>query len=174
MRIAVISDTHLERPTPWFEHFYETELAGADLLLHCGDYAGQPMLHYLLQHPGFHGVLGNSDPWVMHDDLPWRATVQAGEVVLGLAHGHAELQGHPARVAEAFGAHAPGGTGVHVACFGHTHRFLAVQTGGVLVVNPGSLCASRAGQRSYAVLTVLGTQVQVEERRLPGDCWGDR
>jgi len=167
MRIAVISDTHLERPTPWFEAFYETELAAMDLLLHCGDYAAPAMYHYLLQHPGFHGVLGNSDPWPMHDELPWRTTVQAGELAIGLAHGHAELGGDPARVVAAFGGE------VQVVCFGHTHRFLSMELGDVLVVNPGSLCASRAGRRSYAVLTKTGRRIHVDERRLPGDCWGD-
>ncbi|AGW12377.1 metallophosphoesterase family protein [Megalodesulfovibrio gigas] len=167
MRIAVISDTHLERPTAWFEAFYEAELAPMDLLLHCGDYAAPAMYHYLLQHPGFHGVLGNSDPWTMHGELPWRATVQAGDLVLGLAHGHAELAGDPARVLDAFGG------GVDVVCFGHTHRFLCQTMRGVLVVNPGSLCASRSGRRSYAVLTKTGKRMHVDERRLPGDCWGE-
>lgn len=168
MRIAVLSDTHLERPTPWFENFFAEVLAPMDMLLHCGDYAGPAFYHYLLQHPGFHGVLGNSDHWSMQGDLPWRRTVAAGELTIGLAHGHAELHGNPKDVAEAFGP------GADVVCFGHTHRFTNVQVGGVLAVNPGSLCASRSGRRSYAVLHLDGRQVFVEECRLPGDCWGEQ
>lgn len=164
LRIAVISDTHLDRPTPWFERFFDETLTQADLLLHCGDHTSPHMVARCQEHPGYHGVLGNSDHWSLAETLPTSRLVTAGAVDIGLVHGWGEHQALERRAAEMFGDTA------RVVCFGHTHRFLATRLGGVLVVNPGSLCSPRDGGRSMAWLTVSGGDVQVEERRLDGDC----
>jgi len=70
MRLAVISDTHLDQPSAWFERVYTRHLASADALIHCGDITGASLLHYLMQHKNFYAVAGNMDAYLAGSDLP--------------------------------------------------------------------------------------------------------
>ena len=70
MRLAVLSDTHLSEPTPWFAAVYARHLAGADMVLHCGDTTGVSLWSFLLQHPRFEAVAGNSDSYDLAAELP--------------------------------------------------------------------------------------------------------
>ena len=146
MLIAVISDTHLRRPTPWFTNIFQEHLVGADLLLHCGDSTGVAVWEYLFAaHPAFHAVAGNSDEYALASELkPWLALDLEG-LRVGLVHGWGDRPGTPRRVAEAF-------AGYDLVCYGHTHRrdFSAIH--GVPLLNPGSL--SQGTTASLAFLTL--------------------
>ncbi len=145
MRLAVISDTHLRRPTPWFEHIYQAHLADADVLLHCGDATGYPVWEFLqTAHPAFYAVAGNSDEYDLTAELkPWLALDLEG-LRIGLVHGWGDRPGTPRRVAEAF-------AGYDLVCYGHTHRRDFSNTYGILQLNPGSLTP---GAGSLAILTL--------------------
>jgi putative phosphoesterase len=151
--VAVISDTHLRRPTPWFEHVFQEHLAGADVLLHCGDSTGYPVWEYLsAMHPAFHAVAGNSDEYALGAALkPWVALDLEG-LRLGLVHGWGDRPGAPGRVAEAF-------AGYDLVCHGHTHRRHFGPVQGVLLLNPGSL--SPGSGASLALLTLARGRVPV-------------
>jgi hypothetical protein len=151
MRIAVISDTHLDQPTPWFEEMYERHLAQADWLLHCGDVTGRGLLEYVERHPGFYGVAGNMDGRPVDGELPPTRVVELDGLRVGMAHGYG--YGHPiARtLARAFAGRAD------LVCFGHTHRFEWVEHEGVRVLNPGSFCVPKQGDRpGFALVERLG------------------
>ena len=148
MPIAVISDTHLEGPIPWFEEIYTRHLAAADAILHCGDFTGFPLYAYLLQHPNFHAVAGNMDCWTLSQELPPTREVEVLGLRIGLVHGWGHGADLADRVAQAFRP------GLDLICFGHAHIFEWDTRHGMRVLNPGSLCAPRRGEASLALVSV--------------------
>lgn len=133
MLAAVISDTHLGRTTPWLERVYEDHLAGADLLIHCGDLVGLEVHHFLLQHPNLAAVHGNTCEWRLKNELPPALSLNLEGLRVAVAHGWGDRPGTPDRVARALG-------GEHdLVCYGHTHAPDWSERRGVRMLNPGAL-----------------------------------
>lgn len=149
MRVAVISDTHMNQPSGWFISFYERVLADADAVLHCGDIVGFEVWSFLMQHPRFHAARGNCDfDPRLFDELEDRVCLTLDGFTVGLCHGWGSRSGVPMRVAEAFGPE------YDLVCFGHTHARYFSDEHGVLLLNPGS-----AGEHgSVAVVTLMHGQ----------------
>ncbi len=158
MLVAVISDTHLMQPTPWFRGVFAEHLAGADALIHCGDVTGPAMLAFLeASHPNFHGVCGNMCAFGSSGGLPPRLSLDMAGFRLGAAHGWGPRPEVPQRVAEAFGPD------YDVVCFGHTHRFTWLRHGRTWLLNPGAL---QEGEGSLALLTLEpGREPEVRQVR---------
>lgn len=133
MRLAVISDTHLNQTCTWFEEVYEKYLAQADCLVHCGDMTGAAVLRYLGMHDNFHAVRGNCDWEGDLSGLPQSVSFEFGGLRVAAVHGWGNRSGVPDRVAEAFGAEHD------LVCYGHTHTMNWTMLGGVRILNPGSL-----------------------------------
>jgi uncharacterized protein len=150
MRLAVISDTHLESPSVWFERVYDRHLADADALIHCGDIAGPGMLHYLMQHPDLYAVAGNMDAHWAGPELPASLTFELQGVRIGVAHGWGSRSGVPGRVAEAFGP------GYGLICYGHTHQAKVEPHQGATLLNPGSLAQHGEPSLAYVILDKTG------------------
>ena len=137
MRLAVISDTHLSGPDERFNAIYDTYLAPADVLLHCGDMVGASLYHFLARHPRFLCVRGNCDHFVVDHNLPQTLSClleepDCPELRLGVAHGWGERSTVWQRVADIFPGH-------DLVCFGHTHRRHWAEHKGSHLLNPGSL-----------------------------------
>lgn len=134
MNIAVISDTHMGSPSPWLERVYDTWLASADVLVHCGDITSPATWSYFMQHPHFLCVRGNCD-WEpqLVDQLEPLLTAEVGELTLGVTHGWGPRSQVPVKVAQAFGP------SVDLVCYGHTHARDWSVVEGVRLCNPGSL-----------------------------------
>ena len=151
MRIAVVSDTHLYEPSGWLEAVYDRHLAGADVLLHCGDMTGPSLWNWFMRHPGFHAVAGNMDDWNLASHLERTVSVRlegpGGPLTVGMAHGFG-FHGRPLwrDVAQSFGP------GYDLICFGHTHTAAHHELDGTTVVNPGSL--RRGAEASLALVDV--------------------
>lgn len=146
LRIGVVADTHgLLRPQAL------AALAGSDLVLHAGDVGSPEVLAGLARLAPVHAVRGNTDsgPWA--DALPDAERIEVGGVSLYLLHDLATLALDPAAARLA------------AVVFGHSHRPLADDRGGVLLFNPGS-----AGPRRFSLpvsvgrLTVAGGRVRGE------------
>ncbi|KAF0234383.1 MAG: phosphodiesterase [Desulfovibrionaceae bacterium] len=138
MRIAVISDTHLDAPSDWFKRFFDEHLLPADALIHCGDTTGVAMHDYMAHnHPNFHGVAGNCCDWRVGQELPAMLRLNLGGRTIGVTHGWGDRPSLPARLPEAFGP------GFDLILFGHTHRQTNIRFGDTLVVNPGSLSGDK-------------------------------
>ena len=153
MRLAVISDTHLSVPTPWFEDFFERHLQGADALIHCGDIVGWGMYAYMeSNHHNFHAVAGNCCEWRLSQELPAMLRLNLGGFNVGVTHGWGDRPSLPARLPEAFGP------GFDLILFGHTHRQTNIRFGDTLVVNPGSL----SQQSPCMAFVTLGEEPVVE------------
>jgi putative phosphoesterase len=131
--VAAISDTHLAGPSPWFEAIYQRHLAGADLLVHCGDATGFSLWSYLMQHPNFLAVAGNTDAYDLADTLPRKIELTLGGLRVAAVHGWGPRPGLSERIAQAFaGAH-------DVIFFGHSHARQDIVHGSTRLINPGSL-----------------------------------
>lgn len=159
MRLAVISDTHLAEPSPWFRAIFRELLLPADVLIHCGDMVGWDMLRYMDDnHPNFHGVAGNCCEWRITNELPAMLRLNLGGRAVGVTHGWGDRPTLPARLPEAFGP------GFDLILFGHTHRQTNLQLGDTLVVNPGCL----SPQSPCLAFIELGEEITVDMRRLEG------
>lgn len=133
MRLAVISDTHLAAPSAWFEAVYAEHLAGADLLFHCGDSTGQGLWSYLLQHPRFEAVAGNSDAYDLASSLPALLERTIAGHRVAVVHGWGARPGLSRRIAETLAGRA------EIVFFGHSHAFEESVYGAMRLINPGSL-----------------------------------
>lgn len=158
MRIAVISDTHLQSASTWLEDIYEQHLAPADAVLHCGDVTGAPLLHYLMQHPEFHAIAGNMDRYGLDHELPDRRELELDGLRIGLTHGHGFPWPISKHLPQAFSPD------LDLICFGHTHVFKDTVVDGVRIVNPGSMTSPRQGPRSLALVTANGREIKDVEQ----------
>ncbi len=156
MRLAVISDTHLRAPSPWFEHVYQTHLAPADMLLHCGDHTGFSLWSFLLQHPRLEAVAGNCDGHDLGPELPPLLERDIDGLRLAATHGWGPRPGLSARIAQAFAGR------FDLIFFGHSHAAEDTLHGPTRCVNPG---ACQPGG-SLALVDIAGGSVEVRFVRL--------
>ena len=133
MRLAVLSDTHLAAPSSWFEAVYANVLAGADLVLHCGDATGFSLWSFLMQHPNFVAVAGNSDSYDLAASLPQKVDLPLPGARVAAVHGWGPRPGLSARIAEALAGR------FDVIFFGHSHAAEDTTYGDTRLINPGAL-----------------------------------
>lgn len=147
MIIAVLSDTHLERPSAQLAAAYDRYCHRADMVLHCGDLVGEETWAFLNAHHSFHAVLGNCDASILYGSVPILREVEAAGFRIGMAHGW----GPRSRVAEAVAAEF---LNVDLICYGHTHIRDWSLRSGVWMLNPGSFSLPRDGMAGLALLTL--------------------
>lgn len=147
MRILVISDTHGKTDRVFDVYKKLAAEAPIDILVHCGDYyadareiqarLGVPMV----------AVKGNCDGCFDFEAYSILET-ECGDILV--AHGHMEDVGFSMQKLY-YKALEQGCVG---AFFGHTHRSVFVETGGVYLLNPGSLSLPRDGSGGTFALVV--------------------
>lgn len=144
LKAAVFSDTHGNN-LPMLRAARE---AKADALIHLGDYDRDAvLLRETFPDTPVYSVCGNCD---FSPLAPARLTVQLGPVKAFLTHGHlynvspwqADSLVYAAQEQEA-----------QLALFGHTHRAVNGQLGGVTLVNPGT--AGRGAELTWALVTIF-------------------
>ena len=125
MKLAILSDTHgLLRPEVT-EH-----LKTADAILHGGDINRQSIVDELRQYAPLYIVRGNNDKdWA--EAIPHDLTVTLGGVTFFMVHNRKEV---PADLA-----------GVDAVVFGHSHKYVQEEKGGVLWLNLALRPASHQG-----------------------------
>ncbi len=151
MKIGVLSDTHLDAPTPVFLKQVETAFAGCDVIFHAGDLTDISVLQ-VFKNKDVYGVHGNMCMTSSRAVLPKRQVIELGGFSFGLAHGD------PYRTqVEDFLIHdfPP----VDCLVSGHTHTPVCHNLYDVLFMNPGSFSGTgRYGSRgTYGILTLSGT-----------------
>ena len=159
MKLAILSDTHgLLRPEVT-EH-----LKTADAILHGGDINRQSIVDELRQYAPLYIVRGNNDKdWaeaIPHDltvtlggvTFSWSTTERAILVDLFLG-----LEEVPADLA-----------GVDAVVFGHSHKYVQEEKGGVLWLNPGS-CGPRRFHQEITMMTAEAEdgKIRVEKVIIP-------
>ena len=148
MKLAILSDTHgLLRPQV-VEH-----LKTADAILHGGDINKPAIVEQLQQYAPLYIVRGNNDKeWA--EDIPHDLTVTLEGITFFMVHNKKEV---PADL-----------SGVNVVVFGHSHKYVQEEKGGILWLNPGS-CGPRRFHQEITMMMVKiedGT-IQVEKIEIP-------
>ena len=157
MRIAVISDTHLPRGARALPAACVERLAGADLIVHCGDLVSLAFLDEL-RHlgPPVEAVHGNMDEPAVRDALPAERVVEAAGARIGVVHEPGPLEGRPERLLD----HFPGCDAV---AFGHTHLPVVERVGECWLLNPGSPTERRrAPSHTMIELSVDGGRIAAD------------
>jgi hypothetical protein len=134
MLIAVIADTHLPRGGRRLPDACVERIAGADLLLHAGDFSTLEVLRELEAiGPPLIAVHGNVDSADLRRMLPAERVVEAEGVRVGMLHDAGPRAGRLERLRRRFGERAD------LAVFGHSHLPLHEQApDGFQIFNPGS------------------------------------
>jgi putative phosphoesterase len=134
MLIAVISDTHLPRGARRLPETCLERIAGADLLLHAGDFVTFDVLRDLEAiGPPVAAVHGNVDSGELLRLLPAERVVEAEGARIALVHDAGARRGRLERMRRRFGDRA------QVVVFGHSHLPLhETCEDGFQIFNPGS------------------------------------
>ena len=134
MLIAVISDTHMPRGARRLPDACVERIAGADLLLHAGDFSTLDVLRELEAiGPPVVGVHGNVDSAELRRLLPEERVVDAEGARIAIVHDAGPRTGRLDRVRRRFGDRAD------VVVFGHSHLPLHERApDGFQLLNPGS------------------------------------
>jgi uncharacterized protein len=148
-RIAVISDTHLPRGARTLPGECVRLLAGAELVLHGGDFVSVEFLEELREiGPPVEGVVGNMDEPRLKEMLPKERVVEVGGMRIGMVHDAGPRAGREARLAARF-------EDCEAVVYGHTHIPQVERHKGVWILNPGSPTERRrARARAFIVLDV--------------------
>ena len=143
LRAAVFSDTHGNN----FPMLEAARQAKADVFIHLGDHdRDAQLLRQAFPDTPLYAVCGNCD---MSPLAPERLTVRLGPVKAFLTHGH--LYNVSPWQADSL-VYAAQEQGASLALFGHTHRAVNEQLGGVTLINPGT--AGRGHELSWALVTI--------------------
>ena len=148
MKIAILSDTHgLLRPEV-VEH-----LKTADAILHGGDINSQSIVDELRQYAPVYMVRGNNDKaWA--ESIPHHLTVTLDGLTFTMVHNKKEVPQDLDRV--------------DVVVFGHSHKYLQKESGGILWLNPGSCGPRRFHQEITMMMAeVSGGTIRVEKITIP-------
>ncbi len=148
MKLSILSDTHgLLRPQV-VEH-----LKTADAILHGGDINKPAIVEQLQQYAPLYIVRGNNDKeWA--EGIPHNLTVTLEGITFFLVHNKKEV---PVDL-----------SGVNVVVFGHSHKYVQEEKGGILWLNPGS-CGPRRFHQEITMLMagIEDGTIQVEKIEIP-------
>ncbi|MEZ4570296.1 MAG: metallophosphoesterase family protein [Thermomicrobiales bacterium] len=149
-RIGLVADTH--RRAGGAVHLPDellAGLAGCDLILHAGDLNTWGVLDILGEIAPVEAVHGNNDEPDVVRALPETMYFTAGDISLGLLHGH-----KPGGTARQSAIQSMAGL-VNCAVYGHSHIPDLSREGDLLLVNPGSPTQRRRSpHHSYAIMTI--------------------
>jgi putative phosphoesterase len=159
MLIAVISDTHLPRGRRALPDECVRRIAGADLLLHAGDFSTVEVLRALEAiGPPVMGVHGNVDSGELRELLPAERIVETGGARIAMLHDAGPRSGRLARMRARFGDSA------QALVFGHSHMPLHERSeDGFQIFNPGSPTERRRAPRhTMGMAHVEGGELRFE------------
>ncbi len=146
MKILIVSDTHGREKN--LEKVLE-KTGPIDHLIHLGDVEGSEDLICAMTNAPVSMVAGNND---YYSDLPREEILTLGKYRVLLTHGHYYYvgMGHERLREEAQNRQ------IDIVMYGHTHRPCLDQSGGVTILNPGSLSLPRQDGRepSYIVMEI--------------------
>lgn len=160
MKIGVISDTHLARPSPDLYHVVETVFQDVSVVLHAGDLTETSVLD-VFSGKTVHAVCGNMDRKEARTQLSEKIVIELAGYRIGLIHGSGSPRGIENRILPFF-------KNVHAIVYGHTHRSSSCIRKGVLLFNPGAFSGSFlfGRNRSVGILSInndgiTGTHVEI-------------
>jgi uncharacterized protein len=130
MKIGVISDTHLERPTPLLKIVADRYFKHVDMVFHAGDIHTPEVLE-AFKGKKCHIVAGNRDQPIIKENFPAAELIKVEGFRIGLTHGWGFPFGLEKRAASLF-------EDIDCLVFGHSHWPVNHRRGGLLFFNPGA------------------------------------
>jgi putative phosphoesterase len=158
MLVAIVSDTHMPRGGRRLPEACVERIAGADLLLHAGDFVTREVLQELERiGPPLVAVHGNVDTAELRRLLPAERVVGVEEVRIAMVHDAGASTGRLARMRRRF-------PDAHAVVFGHSHLPLHERAeDGFQIFNPGSPTERRrAPAHTMGLAHVNGGSVEFE------------
>lgn len=140
-RVGVVSDTHGRLRAELLERFSDVEL-----VLHAGDVVDPAHLDELSIIAPVRAVWGNMDGPDLRRRLPEERTLLVGGMRLAMRHGHQGL------AMDELASRFPG---ARILIHGHTHEPRWEESGGIVVLNPGSAGPLRPGKPVTAARLLL-------------------
>ena len=160
MKIVVFSDTHIPRAAEELPQAVYDAIAGADMVMHAGDFVELDVLERLKKMKETVAVYGNMDSKALRDALKPKEVVSVGRLRIGLIHGYGPPSEMTKAVRAEFGK-------VDCIVFGHAHTPTNKVEDGILFFNPGSPTDRVfASYNSYGILHVNDTVIRGEIVRL--------
>lgn len=133
MKVIITGDTHLPGRGSNLPKYLLDACAGADLIIHTGDWRTPEALETLLNYAEVRGVYGNIDGEDIIEIMPDRQLIEFGGLRIGVVHGHGEKKTTEQRAVDAFSEER-----VDVIVFGHSHIPVIKYSKEILLMNPGS------------------------------------
>jgi hypothetical protein len=148
MKIGVISDTHLSKPSDSLYRLMEGIFKDVSIVMHAGDLTRMGILDVFLGKETI-AVHGNMDRSDVSKRLPKKEILTVGKYRIGLIHGWGSPRGIEERIIEQF-------ENVQAIVYGHTHKSANQVKNGILMFNPGAFSGTFLLGRnpSVGVLTV--------------------
>jgi uncharacterized protein len=131
VKLGILSDTHLDKPTDNFRSIMETLFSDVDFIIHAGDMTGIEVHEYLSRW-NLWAVRGNMDSQELRSILPEKRIEEIEGRSIGIIHGYGAPYGPESFVYNQF-------QGVDIIVFGHSHVPLHEVKGKTVIFNPGSL-----------------------------------
>ncbi|PID20868.1 YfcE family phosphodiesterase [Sporosarcina sp. P3] len=157
MKIVITGDTHIPGRGSVLPARLLNECITADLIVHTGDWKSPDVVQRLSEFAEVKGVSGNVDGEDIKGQFPLQQIIQAGDVKIGLVHGHGENKTTEKRAIEAFE-----GEPLDVIIFGHSHIPMLRYMDKTLLLNPGSPTDKRKMPHySFAILHI-GDEIRSE------------
>lgn len=148
MKIAVISDTHLDHPTEGFKRHMKTLFGDVDMVFHAGDMTSSSVFDYL-SNWDLRAVRGNMDDFDLAARLPESRVEEIAGTRIGIIHGWGSPRGLEDKVLSAL-------PGVDIIVFGHSHVPLNIKKGGIILFNPGSYRGGYSAPGTVGIIEIAG------------------
>lgn len=147
-RVGILSDTHLMRPSSWFQRQAELAFQDCSVILHAGDLTDISILD-VFKNKKIHAVHGNMCDISSHQTLPTNQLITIDGYTIGLCHGAGARHNIEDRMWDLFPT-------ADCIVYGHTHMPVNHQLAKTLFINPGSFAnTGRYGDLgSYAILDI--------------------
>lgn len=148
MKIGVISDTHMAKPSKDLYRLMEGVFKDASMILHAGDLTGIEVLDAFSEKKTV-AVCGNMDRYDVTKRLPKKEIVEVDGYRIGLIHGWGSPRGIEDRIIDNFDK-------VDSIVYGHSHKPSNHIKNGILMFNPGAFSGTflLGRNRSVGVLTI--------------------
>jgi uncharacterized protein len=132
-RLLIVADTHVPRRARDLPPQVWTEMDGADVVVHAGDWVDEHLLDACeARATRLIGVWGNNDHGVLRERLPEVARAEIEGIRLGVVHETGGAKGREARCSAQF-------PDLDVLVFGHSHiPWDTTSETGLRLLNPGS------------------------------------
>ncbi|WP_295779896.1 metallophosphoesterase [uncultured Microbacterium sp.] len=158
-RLLLVADTHVPKRARALPVEVRRAAAGADLIVHAGDWVDESVLDGLVGIGPLLGVWGNNDGPALRERLPEIARADIEGVRVAVVHETGASAGREKRMDAAF-------PDTDLLVFGHSHIPWDTTTpGGLRLLNPGSP-TDRRRQPACTIMTLTLADAGIHDVRL--------